>query len=246
MIERDTLRCGQGHPVLLLHGFRPLAPDAPFLRRLGESCDITAPSHPGFGNSPRLDEIETMYDLMQFYLAWLERWETGTVSLVGLSFGGWLAAELAVVASHRLRRLVLVDPVGIRLSRPDTPDILDIFNTDAATVARHAWHDAARAPENAAMSDAARQAWVRDREALCRYAWNPYLHNPRLRHWLHRIAVPSLLLWGASDGIVTPAYGAAYAGLIPGARLALIEGAGHHPELEQPERCADAIAAFLA
>src|ERR1700746_2479694 len=83
------------------------------------------------------------------------------------------------------------------------------------------------------------------REALCLYAWHPLLYNPRLKHWLGHIRVPTLVLWGASDRLVTPDYGRAYAGLIPGARFELIADAGHHPELEQPERFAERVAAFL-
>jgi pimeloyl-ACP methyl ester carboxylesterase len=71
------------------------------------------------------------------------------------------------------------------------------------------------------------------------------MYNPRLAHWLGRIDVPSLVLWGASDGIVTPEYGRAYAGLIPGARFALIEQAGHHPEIEQTDAFASHVLDFL-
>jgi pimeloyl-ACP methyl ester carboxylesterase len=95
------------------------------------------------------------------------------------------------------------------------------------------------------MSDEALVLYARNREALCRYAWHPYMYDPQLKRWLARITVPSLVLWGASDGIVTPAYGRAYSALIPGARFELIERAGHHPEIEQPEAFVTRVAAFL-
>jgi pimeloyl-ACP methyl ester carboxylesterase len=85
----------------------------------------------------------------------------------------------------------------------------------------------------------------RNWEALCLYGWHPYMYNPHLRRWLGRIAVPTLLLWGASDRIVTPAYGRAYADSIPGSRFEVIEGAGHYPEIEQPEAFVERVAAFL-
>jgi pimeloyl-ACP methyl ester carboxylesterase len=88
-------------------------------------------------------------------------------------------------------------------------------------------------------------ARARDWEALCLYGWHPYMYNPQLTRWLHRITVPTLVLWGASDGIVAPSYGHAYSALIPGSRFQLIEGAGHHPEIEQPESFVDHLAAFL-
>ena len=86
------------------------------------------------------------------------------------------------------------------------------------------------------MSDDELVIHARNREALCLYAWHPLLYNPQLKQWLGRIRVPTLVLWGASDRVVTPDYGRAYAGLIPGARFSLIDAAGHHPEIEQPER----------
>ena len=67
-------------------------------------------------------------------------------------------------------------------------------------------------------------ALARNWDALCLYAWRPHMYNPQLKHWLHRIAVPTLVLWGASDRIVTPDYGRAYSGLIPGARFEVDRG----------------------
>ncbi|PYM11237.1 MAG: hypothetical protein DMD81_27505 [Candidatus Rokuibacteriota bacterium] len=85
----------------------------------------------------------------------------------------------------------------------------------------------------------------RNWESLCLYAWQPYMYNPQLPRWLRRIDVPTLVVWGASDGIVTPTYGRAYADLIPGARFELIERAGHSPEIEQAETFVERVVAFL-
>jgi pimeloyl-ACP methyl ester carboxylesterase len=95
------------------------------------------------------------------------------------------------------------------------------------------------------MSDGELVVRARNWDALCLYGWHPYMYNPQLKRWLRRIRVPTLVLWGASDGVVTPAYGRAYAGLIPGARFELIPEAGHHPEIEQAETFADAVVRFL-
>jgi pimeloyl-ACP methyl ester carboxylesterase len=168
------------------------------------------------------------------------------VTLLGLSFGGWLAAELAVACRHRIDKLILVDAVGIKVSGPETPDILDVFNTSPAEVRRRAWHDPARsAPDFDEMVDDALVAHARSRDALCLYAWHPYMYTPQLRRWLGTIRVPTLVLWGASDGIVTPDYGRAYARLIPGARFELIADAGHHPEIERPDAFVERVVAFL-
>jgi pimeloyl-ACP methyl ester carboxylesterase len=231
--------------VLILHGMAPVDPAAPFLDRLAARAGVIAPTHPGFGHSPRPDDFDTVYDLVHLYLELLDHLALDAVTLVGLAFGGWLAAEIAVACPHRLARLVLVDAMGIKVSGPDTPDILDVFNTSPAEVRRRSWHDPRMAPDFDAMDDAELVAYARNRDALCLYAWHPYLYNPQLKRWLGRISVPTLVLWGASDGIVTPAYGRAYAGLIPGARFEVIEQAGHHPEIEQGPALAERVLAFL-
>ena len=245
-VELEVLRRGAGHPLVLMHGFAPVAPDAPFLARLAEHAEVIAPTHPGFGHSARPDGFDTVYDLVHLYLGLLDQLPREKVALVGLSFGGWLAAEIATACPHRLDKLVLVDAVGIKVSNRETADVLDVFNTSPAEVRRRSWHDAARwAPDYDAMDDAALVAHARNRDALCLYAWHPYMYNPRLRRWLARIAVPTLVLWGASDRVVTPAYGRAYAAGIPGARFETIEAAGHHPEIEQPDTFVERVLAFL-
>jgi len=153
--------------------------------------------------------------------------------------------SIAVAGSHRLRKLVLVDPVGIKIGDRETRDILDVFNVNPAEVRRQGWHDETKAPDYDAMSDEELIVHARNWEALCLYAWHPYMYNPQLKHWLGRIRVPTLMLWGASDRVVSPDYGRAYAGLIPGARFEIMAEAGHHPELAQPARFADRVAAFL-
>jgi pimeloyl-ACP methyl ester carboxylesterase len=245
-IDLEVLRRGTGRPVVLLHGMQHIQPDAPFLERLAQHAEVLAPSHPGFGRSARPADFETVYDLVRLYLDVLESLPYARVTLIGLSFGGWLAAEIAAACSHRLDRLVLVDALGIKISDRETPDILDVFNTAPDEVRRRAWHDPARwAPDYDAMSDEELVARARNWDALCLYGWHPYLYNPQLKRWLGRIRVPTLVLWGASDGIVAPSYGRAYAARIPGARFELLAGAGHHPEIEQAEAFVDAIVRFL-
>lgn len=245
-IELDILRRGDGRPIVLLHGFAPVDPKAAFLDRLSAHAAIIAPTHPGFGHAPRPPDFDTVYDLVHLYLALLDAVPHERVTLMGLSFGGWLAAEIAVACPHRLDALILVDAVGIKVSGPDTPDILDIFNTAPAEVRRRTWHAPEQwAPDYEAMSDDALVAHARNRDALCLYAWHPYLYNPQLARWLGRITTRTLVVWGVSDGIVTPAYGRAYSARIPGARFELIEAAGHHPEIEQAARFVDRVVAFL-
>lgn len=245
-VELEVVRRGAGRPVLLLHGLQTIDPRARFLEVLGRRAEIIAPAHPGFGHSARPADFETVYDLVRLYLDVLDALPHPKLTLMGLSFGGWLAAEIAVACCHRLDKLILVDTLGIKISDRETPDILDLFNTSPQEVQRRRWHDPVRwAPDFDAMSDDELVVRARNWDALCLYGWHPYMYNPRLKRWLRRITAPTLVLWGASDGIVTPSYGRAYSALIPGARFELIEKAGHHPEIEQPETFADHVAAFL-
>ena len=245
-IDLEVFRAGEGAPIVVLHGMRSFAPGAPFLTALAAHGSVLAPSSPGFGASPRPDGFDTIYDLIHLHRAFLDTIEGGPVTLIGLSFGGWIAAEIAALGHPKLKRLVLAGSVGIKISGPDTPDILDIFNRSPAEVRAAAFHDPGRfAPDFDAMEDADIVRYARDRDALCRYAWHPYMYNPSLKHWLGRINIPTLVAWGESDGIVTTAYGETYAGLIPGARFETVPNAGHHPDIERPDALAAAIAAFM-
>jgi pimeloyl-ACP methyl ester carboxylesterase len=256
----EVLRCGgtgrAGRQILLVHGINNISPQAPFLAPLAEHGDIIAPSHPGFGHSPRPEDFDTMYDLVRLYLAVLDELPADNVTMIGFSFGGWIAAEAAVCRPRKLDRLVLVDPVGIKIGGREQRDIAHFFNTSPEELNRRAWHDPTNRPPGIyglgwhtaigeAMSDEAMITLARNWDALCIYAWRPHMYNPQLKHWLHRIEVPTLVLWGGSDRIVTPEYGRAYSGLIPGSRFAMIEDAGHHPELEQPRAFVAAVAEFL-
>jgi len=243
-IELEVVRRGAGPPLVFLHGMQTVDPSAAFLDALGRHAGVIAPSSPGFGRSPRPADIDTVYDLVRLHLELIDGLDQPPI-LVGHSFGGWLAAELAVVASPRIAKLVLVDAFGIKLGDRETADILDVFNTAPATVKRAAWHDPAAAPDFDEMTDDQIAAHARSWEALCLYGWKPYMYNPQLKRWLRRIAVPTLVLWGEQDGIVTPSYGRAYAGLIPGARFETIARAGHSPHLEQPDAFADAVLRFI-
>jgi pimeloyl-ACP methyl ester carboxylesterase len=245
-IDLEVLRLGKGPPLLLLHGLDTVDADADFLHALADHAEIIAPSHPGFGNSARPADFDTVYDLVHLYLDLLEGMPHEKVALMGFSFGGWLAAEVAAACCHRIERLILVDPLGIKLGDRESRDILDFFTIAPDEVRRCTWHDPSRwAPDFNTMSDEAIVVHARNRDAPCLYGWQPFMYNPKLPRWLCRIAAPTLVLWGASDGVVTPEYGCSYAALIPGARFELIEQAGHHPEIEQPQVFVARVVEFL-
>jgi pimeloyl-ACP methyl ester carboxylesterase len=257
--ELEILRAGDpsAETLLLIHGINPIHPNAPFVAELARTHYVIAPSHPGFGASPLPPDFDTMYDLVNLYLDVLDNLPGDGVAVAGFGFGGWIAAELAVSGHARLQRLILVDPVGIKIGGREDRDIVHMFNTNPVELNQRAWHDPAKRPAGIyglgwqatisdAMTDAEMITLARNWDSLCLFAWRPHMFNPQLKYWLHRISVPTLVLWGESDRIVTPDYGRHYAGLIPGAEFETISQAGHHPELEQPAAFVASVNRFLS
>jgi pimeloyl-ACP methyl ester carboxylesterase len=132
--------------LLLLHGINNISPQAPFLDLLAEHGEIVAPSHPGFGQSPGPGDRDTIYDLVHTYLGVIDALPATKVTLIGFSFGGWIAAEVAAAGHPKLERLVLVDPFGIKLAGREDRDFPHLFNTNPAELDRRAWHEPARPP----------------------------------------------------------------------------------------------------
>jgi pimeloyl-ACP methyl ester carboxylesterase len=246
-VTLEVVERGRGRPLLWLHGEEGLDPAAPFLDGLAGVGRVLAPCHPGFGHSPDADGIDTVDDLAYLYLDLLAQRDARDVVVIGASLGGWLAAEIAVKCADRLARLVLIGPLGIKVGDRETRDIPDIFALHPDEVRRLQYHDPARvAVDYSGLPDERLTALARDREATAFYAWEPYFHNPKLRRRLARIAVPTLLLWGREDRFVTASYyGAAYRDAILGARLELIDEAGHFPHLEQPDALVARVRAFV-
>lgn len=238
---------GSGPPLLFLHGMRGVDPTAACFARLGEQFRVLLPVHPGFGLSEREPWCNTVHDLAYLYLDLLEELELENVHLMGSSFGGWVAGELAVRSQARLADLVLIDPVGIKVSDRWTRDISDIFALHPDEVARREFTvpPAPAGQRYAAMSDDELRAELRNAEATALYGWEPYMHDTKLHRLLRRIKVPTLLVWGADDGIVTVDYGKAYQAALPNAELVVIDGAAHHPHLEQPDDFVDQVSDFL-
>jgi pimeloyl-ACP methyl ester carboxylesterase len=235
---------GDGDRVaLVLPGAERSAEDTAFLDALAEEFSVVAPSHPGFGRSPRPDWCTSVDDLAYIYLEWLDRSGLTDVTLVGLQFGGWIAMEMAVRSCARISRLVLVDTLGVKLGGPLDREVVDLFATPHAELDRLLYADPSRGLGDlgrAAEEDVLEMA--RNEEALVTYGWEPYMHNPRLLRWTWRIGVPTTVIWGDRDGIVTPDYGRRLAGRIPGARFELVGEAGHRPQVECPQDVARLIA----
>jgi len=244
-VRLEVFHKGGGPPLLLLHGGGGLDHRAPFLEILANRYEVIAPSHPGFGRSSLPDRFDSVDDLAYLYLDLIDALDLRDVVLIGCSLGGWIAAEIAVRCAHRLSTLVLSGPVGIKVGDRETRDIPDIFALSPDEVAKLAYHDPAKAAvDYSGLSDEELRIIARNRESVALYTWEPYMHNPKLRHRLGRIHIPAMLIRGASDGIVSRAYLDAYAALIKDSRVEEIEAAGHSPELERPEEFVRRIGAF--
>jgi pimeloyl-ACP methyl ester carboxylesterase len=236
---------GRGRPLLFLHPGIGLDPKAPVLDRLAERARVIAPSHPGFGGSEQPRSFTTIDDLAYFYLDLLDQLDLTDTIVVGISLGGWIAAEMAVKSTARVSHLVLANAVGIKVGDRETRDIADMFAVTEPELNMLAYSEPKSVSRDyTTMAEADLRLIARNREATARYAWSPYMHNPKLKGRLHRIRIPTLLLWGTDDRILSERYGRAYSAAIPGARFETIKQAGHFPHLEQPAEFARKIFAF--
>ena len=243
-IELEVCRKGRGPAMLLLHGGGGPNIGRPFADALAEHFELIEPVHPGFAGSRIPEHFDGIEDLVYLYLDLMDALDLKDATVLGNSMGGWAAAEIAVRNSQRIARLILVDAIGIKAGGRDERDRADIFALPAAEVTRLSWHDPSRAPDASKLSDAELQILASNRVALSMYVWDPYMHNPKLPRRLHRIKVPTLFLWGESDGLITPGYGRAFSAMIPGSTLQVIGKAGHSPQVEQPEAFVQKVLAF--
>ena len=233
-VDVPVVKQGSGPPVLVLHGGDGPLDRLPFAESLSGSFELMHPTHPGFGGTPIPEHFDSLQDLIFLYLDLIDSLDLKGPILMGFSMGGWLAAELAVISAGRFSKLVLVDSVGIKPGGPFDRDVADVFALPAEELLNAAWHDRSQAPDFAKMTDDELQTVAANRVAHGLYTWEPYMHNPKLRYRLHRIDIPTLLVWGENDGIVTTDYGAALRDLIPSASMSVISQAGHNPHIEQP------------
>jgi pimeloyl-ACP methyl ester carboxylesterase len=240
-------QAGQGAPLVYLHGAGDLGDWGPALSLLARDFTVYRPDHPGFNHSDDDPSVDTVLDMAFSYLDLLDRLGLDRASLVGVSLGGWIAAQIAVLAPGRAAKLVLVDAAGLRAEVP-TPDIFMLSPVQQAELLYH------RAELRAAAVAAAEkitddpglfQRYLRNRMASAHLAWNPYFHDPKLPGRLHRIAAPVLVVWGAQDRLLPLEYAHRWAEALGTARLEIIDEAGHLPPVEQPDAFAALVREFL-
>lgn len=241
--EIHLLRGGAGEPLLYLHGGGGAGRWGPVHQSLSAGFDVIAPDHPGFGLSDVMDELDRIDDLVYHYLGLLDLLGLDRLHLAGISFGGWLAAELAVHSPRRFASLVLAAPAGLRL--PGHP-IKDIFLMTPKERMGALYHDPSLIPETDPADAAAAFQSYKDMTALARFGWAPFMADPKLERRLYRVTARTCVIAAEHDAVVPRVHCERYAEAIVGAKLRVLEGCGHAMDSEAPDAYAAAIATFLS
>jgi pimeloyl-ACP methyl ester carboxylesterase len=239
------MRAGTGPPLLYLHDTFHYTWTRVH-NALAAHYEVFFPMHPGCAGSADLDDIDDMHDLVFHYLDVCATLGLQRPALLGASLGGWLAAEWAVRYPEMLRALVLVDAFGLRV--PEAP-ATDLLRLDPAQVRSVLFADPTAAVAQDLVPDLpapeSLEARFRARQTLARFAWQ-FPDNPRLSRYLYRVKTPTLIIWGAQDGVISTAHAQAYLRGIAGAELVVLPRCGHLPLAEQPEACVHAVLHYLA
>jgi len=240
---------GSGPAVVFFHGPWGLT-WGPFLDALARQFTVYAPEHPG--TSPEdpdaIRHVDSLWDLVLCYDELLEQLKLRDVMLAGHSFGAMVACEVAALQPARVKRLALMDPIGLWL---DDAPVVNWMLQGPAEMPAYVFHQpdgpAAKAmfavpaePEAGALART-RLTWAMG--ATGKFIWP--IPDKGLKKRIHRITAPTLLLWGEHDRLVPRAYAKEFAGRIADTRLEVVAGAGHAPHLEQPDATARAVLAFL-
>ncbi|MBI4640843.1 MAG: alpha/beta hydrolase [Candidatus Tectomicrobia bacterium] len=245
----QIVKGGSGEPLFLLHGEMGHPGWLRFHEALAQNHTLYIPSHPGFGKSERLSWIMTMRDLAGWYLQALDDLALGQVNVIGFSFGGWLAAEMATMSPGQFKKLVLVGAAGIK---PPVGEIFDMFLVVAKEYLAACLLDPANTQEFERISPAEPtpdqvEAWEVAREEACRLSWKPYMYDPALPHLLRRLkTLPTLITWGRQDPIIPLSAAEVYHESIQGSRLVVLDNCGHQPEIEKPDEFIGVVHPFLS
>jgi pimeloyl-ACP methyl ester carboxylesterase len=238
-------RAGAGPPLLFLHGAGGWPAWLPFFERLSRHYALTVPEHPCFGASDDPAWLRGVSDLAMYYLDLLDQVYASPVHVIGHSLGGWTAAEAAVRNVNRIASLTLLAPAGIRVKGIPPGDNF-IWSPEEG--AHNRFHDQSFAeallkapPPNEEQLDIELQTKL----AAVKFGWEPRWLNPDLEKWLHRITVPTHVVWGREDKILPSAYAALWGERVPGAQVSMVEACGHSPHVERSDLIADQVLSFL-
>jgi len=237
-------RAGSGKPVLVLHHDIGTPDRLPFYDALAAKYDVLVPHHPGYSRSERPDWMRSVRDIAAIYRGLLSELGVEKAALIGLGFGGWIAAEMASMAPRDLSALVLVGAMGIK---PPDGDILDQAIVGYIDYARAGFHDqtAFERVYGAEPSNDQLVEWDVCREMSFRIAWKPYMFSQTLAYLLGAVRAPALLVWGDDDRVVPLSAGRRYAQALPSAELRIVSGCGHCVDMEKPDELAALVIGFL-
>jgi pimeloyl-ACP methyl ester carboxylesterase len=239
-VEISLDDAGEGRAFLLLHGGGGPDTMGRFGQRFAEShpVRVLVPTHPGFAATTRPEKLDTIRRLAALYIALLDDLDLSHVTVIGNSIGGWITAEMALLESPRISRIVLIDAVGVDV--PEQP-VADFFTMGYDEFLARAFHNPDPfQTDPGSLPPAAQAAVAANRSALATYTGGK-MNDPTLSQRLEDLEVPTLVLWGESDRIASPDYGRAYANVIPMARFEVLAEAGHLPQVEQPDAVIRAI-----
>lgn len=257
----QLLRGGSGAPLLYLHGLVADLYSLPtnagfstFHEALAASFSLCAPALPGYADSEGFDDLETIEDAVFFCLDVLDTLKLDKVNLVGASLGGWVATEFATRYSHRLHKLVLIDPLGISTPQARIGNFFYAV-TPKAEGGQHEVRELLFRDPNSElamgtipdqMPPDAYMLFYKAQVVGARLGWKPpYLYNSRLKDRLFRVHVPTLIVWGSEDRLAPPALAEVFKQGITGAEVTLVPGATHALLLEQPQRVVEIVSQFL-
>ena len=237
-------RGGRGRPLLVLHHETGTLDDLPFYDALAANHEVIVPHHPGYSRSERPDWMRSVRDIAVIYRGLLSELKVSKAALVGLGFGGWIAAEMATMAPADLSHLVLVGAMGIK---PPQGDILDLAITGYIDYARAAFHDqkAFDRVYGAEPTVDQLEMWDICREMSFRIAWKPYMYSQTLPYLLKTMRAPALIVWGDDDKVVPVSAGKRYLESLPDAHLEIVKSCGHAVDMEQPEALAKLVTNFI-
>ena len=242
-VKQHLARAGSGRPVLVLHHDIGSPERLDFYDALADRFDVLVPHHPGYGKSERPQWLRSVRDVAVMYQSMLSDLAVDRVSLIGLGFGGWIAAEMATMAPRDFHRLVLVGAMGLK---PPEGDILDQAIVSYLDYARAGFHDQlAFAKIYGDVSTDQLVEWDLCREMCFRIAWKPYMYSQTLPHLLRAVRTPALVVWGDDDKIVPKSAGERYVALLPKARFEIVRTAGHCVEMEQPVELTRLVRGFI-
>jgi pimeloyl-ACP methyl ester carboxylesterase len=240
-VKTVVYSAGTGEPIVFLHGAGTVD-GFDFMEPWADKFRVIAPYHPGFGESGDDPTFTTLHDYVMHYLELFDVLKLDKVNLVGLSLGGWLAAQFATEHSHRIKKLVLMAPAGVIDREHPTIDIIKVPGEEIIGLLTSNFDVLKkRLPEKPDLDFIGDR--YRENGTVARLFWE-HPSDPKLMRYLHRIKVPTMIVWGDEDKIIPVQQVDTWRKLVPHADVKIYRGAGHLVHLEKPESVA-AIATFL-